>query len=235
MPDARASAPRQTVGALSITGPWRTASGRWRVEATDTVLEESAHKDFSSQGKAMAWLAELITGQQEADPLAQPDAAIKHGKRSNDGNASAFAQLAQSSTLTKRDTRQGPVPDAPRDPVAAPFNLRAVRDVLTDYELDPFAEIAKVLMQKGPLTNRGVPVLDADGQPFMVEQVTGLERAKVLVELAQYVTPKLKAIEMKVEDKRQLTDEQLAQRIGALTAKLAAAASLPAVDPEAAA
>ena len=97
-----------------------------------------------------------------------------------------------------------------------------VREVLTEYELDPFAELAKVLMRQEPLVSRaGSPVLDDEGKPVMVDRITGVERAKVLVELAQYVSPKLKAVEMKVEDNRTMTDEQLAQRINALMGKLA--------------
>ena len=228
MPDARASAPKQHVGSLTITGPWLLAPGRWRVEAYDNVLEDAAHKDFGSQGKAFAFIAGLVTGQAEPDPLA---VAIPN-KRSVDAAAGAFGQLAQSPQLTRQHTRDH-TPGVPRDPATSPFNLRAVRDVLTAYELDPFAEIAEVLMRKAPARDRSGAVLtDDEGKAIMSPQIGGLERAKVLIELAQYITPKLKAVEMKVEDKRTLTDEQLADRIGALTAKLVAAANLPPVNPE---
>lgn len=219
---APSDAPRQHVGPLLVIGPWQSAPGRWRVEAVDEVLEERATKEFDSKGKAQVFLAALVSGQDAADPLSNADAAVKHGKRSNDANQSAFGQLAQSSQLDKKHTRTDTRDGAARDPESAPFNLRAVREVLTEYELDPFAELAKVLMRQEPLVSRaGSPVLDDEGKPVMVDRITGVERAKVLVELAQYVSPKLKAVEMKVEDNRTMTDEQLAQRINALMGKLA--------------
>lgn len=205
------SAPRRTFGDLTVIGPWHAASGRWRLQAQDDLTGETVEKTFPTPERAETWLAELTSGHQAVDPMVE--AAPRDDRRS------AF-EPAQAATLNGHHTRHS-VPGQKRDQVAAPFNLRAVAEVLVDYELDPIAEIAKVLMERKPLMRNGVPVIDPETQkPVMVEQVTGLERGKLLVELAQYVRPKLKAVEMKVETKDDLTDEKLAERIGKLMSKL---------------
>jgi hypothetical protein len=206
------SAPRRTFGDLTVIGPWHAASGRWRLQAQDDLTGETVEKTFPTPERAETWLAELTSGHQAVDPMVE---AAPPDKR-----RSAF-EPAQAATLNGHHTRHSAPAGQARDAKAAPFNLRAVAEVLVDYELDPIAEIAKVLMERKVLMRNGVPVIDPEtNKPVMVEQVTGLERGKLLVELAQYVRPKLKAVEMKVETKDDLTDEKLAERIGKLMAKL---------------
>lgn len=93
------------------------------------------------------------------------------------------------------------------------FNLRAVVDVLTAEGLDPTAEIAKILKAQKPVMHRnGTPALDADGEPLMEPVLDGDTRAKVLLELQQYVHPKLKAVEVKMTGPT-MSDEQIDARL----------------------
>lgn len=212
-------APRRTFGDILVIGPWHAASGRWRLQAVDDLTGETVEKTFPTPERAETWLAEFATGTAPVDPLA---VERPHNKHSTDTHTQGTSNAASPVQLNGWYTRQSAAPGHKRDAKAAPFNLRAVAEVLTEYELDPIAEIAKVLMERKPALKRdGTPVIDPDtGQPVMVEQVTGLERGKLLVELAQYVRPKLKAVEMKVETKDDLTDEKLNERIGKLMGKL---------------
>lgn len=96
------------------------------------------------------------------------------------------------------------------------FNLRGVLEVLQDCGLDPTAEIAAILQAEKPVLRRnGEVVLDEQGEPLMEPSLDIDMRAKVLLELQQYVHPKLKAVEMTVK-KPELTDEQIERRITAL-------------------
>jgi uncharacterized protein with von Willebrand factor type A (vWA) domain len=179
------------------------------VRAVDTLLEDSFDKDFSSEQKGLDFITDIVLGESRKNPLTR---TVNPGQ--------LVTELAQSpAQLTKSHTRGKQA--GGKDPDAAPFNLRPVAEVLAQYGLDPFAEIAKVLMDEVPILKRdGTPELDDDGKPRMRVQVAGVDRAKVLTELAQYVTPKLKAVEMKVEDRRKWTDEELDERIAGLMAKL---------------
>jgi hypothetical protein len=105
----------------------------------------------------------------------------------------------------------------PKDAATAPFNLKAVTEALTDAGLDPFVELARALQETVTVLQAdGSPRLGPDGQPIRRLVMGARDRASVLIELAQYYTPKLKAVEVKVEDKRQLTEEQLNERIAAI-------------------
>lgn len=102
------------------------------------------------------------------------------------------------------------------------MNLRGVVEVLSEFGLDPTVELARVLTGHRKVLDRsGNPVLDTEGQPI-TEPILGDEmRTKVLLELQQYVHPKLKAVEMTVK-KAELTDEQVEARLQQLLAKAAA-------------
>lgn len=98
------------------------------------------------------------------------------------------------------------------------FNLRAVVDVLEAEGLDPTAEIAKILKAEVPVLNRdGSPMLGADGEPIMKPVLDGDTRARVLLELQQYVHPKLKAVEVKMTGPT-MSEEQIDQRLRHLLA-----------------
>lgn len=110
--------------------------------------------------------------------------------------------------------------------VRGTFNLRGVVEVLTEFGLDPVAELARALQKTKPVYERDdegrlVPVLDGNTglqlrEPVLEEAV----RVKVLTELTNFVHPKLKAVEMTVK-KPELTDAQLDQRLAALMKRAA--------------
>lgn len=102
------------------------------------------------------------------------------------------------------------------------MNLRAVSEALVEAGLDPAVEILRILQAKVPATTRGgAPVLDAKGQPIMVDAIDPDTKLRTLNEMLQYTQPKLKAVEMKVSGHLELDDDQLNQRLSALIAKAA--------------
>lgn len=99
------------------------------------------------------------------------------------------------------------------------FNLRAVADVLAAEGLDPTIEIIKILNEQRPRTYRnGTPVLDENGEPITEPALDSDTRARVLLELQQYVHPKLKAVEIKMTGPV-LSDEQIDARLQHLLSK----------------
>lgn len=206
---------RWRVGSLRVSGPHRHIRGTkvsWEVLAVDEAIEDTASKIFYSKAKALAFINELVSGAPPIDPLAQ------------DGNSRVAQHHADEQrvpappTLNGRHTRARPVDGEPKDAATAPFNLRAVKEVLEDEQMDPFVEIARALTEEVPVLQAdGTPRLDpVYGKPLMRRVIGARDRASILIELAQYYTPKLKAVEMKVEDKRELTEEQLNDRIATL-------------------
>ena len=100
------------------------------------------------------------------------------------------------------------------------MNLRAVADVLAAEGLDPTVEIVKILKaQKPVLTRSGTQVLDADGEPAMQDVLDGDTRARVLLELQQYVAPKLKAVEVKMTGHTK-SEEEIDARLAHLLQKV---------------
>lgn len=224
------------VGPLRVIGPTKQTSHggpavRWVVTAIDSVAEDIAEKVFPSAAKAQAFIDELVSGAPPVDPLAEVAPTIS-GACSNRGSQGqkTLGEIAPPTppTLDGRHTRRAPGDGGPgakgaKDPDAAPFNLKSVREALIQEGLDPFVEVARVLTERVPVMQDGKPVLDAEGRPITVPRIGGVDRAKILVELGQYVEPKLKAVEVKVEDKTQLTEDQLNARIARLFAADAAA------------
>lgn len=221
-----APVPVVTLDGIRIRGPERVThrgKGVWLVSAVDPVLETVEEKHFTSKAGAQAFIAQLA-GVPLVDPLAesagQPSTSAKGGAPITYATATTLAAPAPPQLTRSHTRRVDPAVNADKQPDAAPFNLRAVRDVLIEYELDPFAEIAKVLQKTTRKLIRdsdGRPVLGPDGEQQYQEDdlITGRDRATILVELAQYIAPKLKSVEMKVEDKGRLTIEELDQRISA--------------------
>lgn len=217
-----APAKRSTVevDGYRLCGPEKDGR-RWRVTLVDVVLESVEEKWFDSKTHAQAFVDGLVTGHAPVNPLdeATPERRLdKHVVSERPEAAPAPPQLNRSHTR-----HLDPKVRETKDPEAAKFNIGAVREVLERYRLDPFAEIAEVLQAQ-----RAEPVRDADGKitgTQMVPLIGGMDRAKILVELGQYVAPKLKAVEMKVKDLRELGDDELAKRIAALQAKEAKAAT----------
>lgn len=102
------------------------------------------------------------------------------------------------------------------------INLKMVAEALADEGLDPTTEMIRILKAKVPLTTRGgVPVLDAKGEPVLVNAIDDDVRLRTLGAMLEYTQPKLKAIEMKLSGHLDLSDEQIDARLHALMAKVA--------------
>ena len=213
------------IGTTRIEGPLRVpprlagGNSEWHVKATDTLVEDSITKVFSSVGKAQTFIDEITSGAAPVDPLAGgPDAPAK--------SIGAAAKVpspvgATPATLTHRNARMTAPAGGKRDANVSPFNLKAVAEALIGEEMDPFVEVAKALKKRyWVIDGDGKAVIDpTTGEPAWRYEIGITDRAKILIELGQYIAPKLKAVEVKVEDKRTLSEEQLNDRIGAFLAR----------------
>lgn len=102
------------------------------------------------------------------------------------------------------------------------MNLKAVSEALVEEGLDPATEFAKVLKGRPMVDDAGNPVIDPrTGQPAREYDIDPDIRVRMLSEILQYTQPKLKAVEVKLDGRMELTAEQLDQRLGALLAKAA--------------
>lgn len=107
---------------------------------------------------------------------------------------------------------------------ASGFNLRGVAEVLAEAGLNPAEELVRVLKERRVVTDRnGNAILDEKGEPVTEPTIDHTLRVKVLMEMQQFVAPKLKAVEVTVKEP-DLTEEQIDQRIAALQEKQARAA-----------
>lgn len=214
------------VGTLTVIGPLRmpprsglggTGAPQWQVMAHDTAIEETAEKVFSSATKAQRFIDSLVDGHPPEDPLANEP--TRHG---------LSMVLTTTPTPPRFDGRHTRIDRKAGETVAehgahAPFNLKAVAEALTGEGCDPFVEVARAVQERRPvMKGDGTPLIDPKtGEPVMVYVIGPTDRAKILIELGQYVSPKLKAVEVKVEDKRELTAEQLNDRIAAILGRKA--------------
>lgn len=107
---------------------------------------------------------------------------------------------------------------------ASGFNLRGVSEVLAEAGLNPTVELVKAISERRVVTDRnGKPVVDADGNQVTEPVIDNTLRVKVLMEMQQFVAPKLKAVEVTVKEP-DLTEEQIDARIAALQERQARAA-----------
>lgn len=112
-----------------------------------------------------------------------------HGESFRNGNE---LQVAKSATDLAESAPQIPPGGVPKK---SGINLRKVAEVLAEYNMDPTVEIVKVL-----------PQLD------------DALKAKVMLELIQYIQPKLKSIEVNATV-QELTPEQAKKRLAHLMGK----------------
>lgn len=100
------------------------------------------------------------------------------------------------------------------------INLRAVSEVLSDYGMDPAAEMVRILTAKEPvLDTDGAPILDENGEPMTRPTLDADTRLRFMNELLQYTQPKLKSVDVKIDHTADLTDDQLNRRIALLLSK----------------
>jgi hypothetical protein len=180
---------------------------RWIV-AVEDVLGERVEKVFSSKSRALDFYTELWLGMSrtEAEQRANPDLPQRQtevqGARGNLQWHEAVAPTVQATHQAKTKKREG-------------LNLRKVAEVLSSYGLDPIETIAEALVP--------VAVVDSTtGVTYEEHRLSLEERARIALELVQYVHPKLKAVEMKIDGTLAgMSQEQLDNRLQLLLARAA--------------
>jgi len=218
-----AIAPVIVVGGLRISGPFKHGR-QWGVTAVDSITEETVEKLFASQALAQRFIDEFTGGKAAVDPLADdPDGPAKTNALADKRKAEVAPTPGN---IGWNNVRLSPHAGA-KDATPAKFNLRPVVEALEAYGLDPFMEIARSLTEKVQAFKRdGSPAIDPNtGEPIMVDNIGGLARAQLLMQLGEFTAPRLKAVEMKVKDERTLTAEQLDAKIAVLLKRDAAAAA----------
>lgn len=170
----------------------------WVVTAEDQVLGVMERKKFRTHRQALDFYTSVLLG--KAAVHERLDSLPESGRRSVDANT-------QATDLAKSGTAQFD----PRGRHTDGINLKEVSEVLAGYGLDPIAEIAGILVPHD--------VVDADtGVESKGYQLDAKERVKALLELTQYVRPKLKAVEVTTKS-GDLTDKQVDDRLKILLAK----------------
>lgn len=210
-------------GLITFSEPRMAPGGLYAVDITDTDSFEVVTKTFPSKARAAEWVATQLvgdtsrsvanrvgrTGSTKVGGVQEPDA--------DDGTSIAAGMAAAGgyATTARPEVRNG---GQTRTATKDRFRLRPVRDVLEAYELDPTAEIAKAMQATKPVFKDGVPVLGEDGKPLQVPVLDERTRAMVATELMQYVTPKLKAIEVIPKDDTPRTPEEIDAKLNQLIA-----------------
>jgi hypothetical protein len=210
-------AKRREVPGLSIGEPVRRPDGLWSQTVTDPVTEDSVTKVFATRNQAAEWVANTMLGVSTThEPLDLRPPGVRRQPQET-----ACTEAATSGVQSDHRSLLGRNGSGAK---AGKFNLRKVAEVLESYELDPIAHLAQILTVGTPLVDpkTGDAQLDAQGQPVYVSTISPTDRAKLFMELAQFVHPKLKAVEMKVEDKRSLTEAQLTERLARVMGSLSA-------------
>lgn len=182
--------------------------GDWVVLVRDTTTGQAVERKFPSQRLALEWTASQLAGAQPHLTAARADLTRPRTGCSaldDDDGPSIADGLAADAAARRPDTSvDGPsgVEVSVRATNAAKksggFALRAVADVLESAGLDPTVEIVRVLQARRPVYRRdGSPAIDPETGEQATEPVLDPEvTAKTLLELQQYVKPKLKAVEV---------------------------------------
>lgn len=190
-------------GRLVLGAPAVGRDGLYHVTVTDTEANQTVEKTFTSLARANDWITDQMTGVKPH--LTAARARLTGCSVLDDDEPSIAEGLAAAAAARRPDTSlEGPsgvevskraTGDAKR---RGGFALRAVRDVLEEHGLDPTVEIVRVLKLRRPLYRKdGSPMLNPETGEHLTESVLDAEtQAKTLLELQQYVTPKLKAVEV---------------------------------------
>lgn len=178
------------------------------VVAIEDVLGERVEKKFASKSRALDFYTEVWLGisRTEAAMQADPDLPQRQtevqGARGNLQWTEAIAPTVQADGRAVMRNRKA-------------INLRKVAEVLESYGLDPTETIADAL----------VPVVTVDpdtGVQMDEHRLSTEQRAHIALELMQYLHPKLKAVEMKIDGTLAgMTQEQLDNRLQLLLARAA--------------
>lgn len=176
------------------------------IVAIEDVLGERLEKKFASKSRALDFYTELWLGMSrtEAARRADPDlpAPTTEMRRNVVSLADAQTPTVQAGHRAQLRNRKA-------------INLRKVAEVLSSYGLDPTETIADALVP--------VQTIDPDtGVEVDEHRLSTEQRAHIALELMQYLHPKLKAVEMKIDGTLAgMTQEQLDARLQLLLARAA--------------
>lgn len=180
--------------------------GGWIV-AIEDVLGEKLEKKFRSKSRALDFYTEVWLG------ISRTDAAMKANpdlpQRTVDvrRNIPNLHEVVASGVQADHRARNRLRPGS--------FNLRKVAEVLESYGLDPTETIAEAL----------VPVVTIDpdtGIEMHEHRLSAEERARLAMQLMEYLHPKLKSVDMKIDGTLAgMTQEQLDARLQLLLSKAA--------------
>ena len=177
-----------------LHAPELLPNGRWVVRAEDTVLGVTETRDFETHRRAQDFHTLLLQAKNEKLEQAGDE---QHRKTSVDAGR-PLTDLAVTQMDGRSRSRTGKMA------------MRTVAETLAGYGLDPAVEISGILMPRMEI--------DPDGVERQKYALDDRERAKALLELMQYVHPKLKAVEItKLPD--EMTEEQVDRKLEALFAK----------------
>lgn len=219
-------------GRIHFADPRPCGSGLYLVLITDVETGETTEKTFISHAKACSWVASQISGvplysgarvDLKVAKRASRDRRVASVLDDDDpkDDESIAEGLANDAGLQRPATVQAvssQVKQGGRKPYG--FRVKAVREVLESYGLDPTAELVKVLQARKPIYRNGQQVIDdATGEAITEPVLDAKTSASVLIDMQQYVTPKLKAIETRIIDERPKTVDEIDGEIARLLAK----------------
>lgn len=225
-------------GRLRFNAPVPIDGGKAMVTIVDATTGEHHEKVFRSMSRACDWVTAQVTGM--STPMQHDTKALTKARE----NAPVWCSVLDDDDGAETSIADGLRRDAGyRMPITAAaqgrpqagasttgnpkygFRLKAVREVLEEYQLDPTAELVKVLRKRRPVYVKGQPLIDDITQEPVTEPVLDEKTtAVILTDMQQYIAPKLKAVETRIVDDRPKTLEQIDAEIAALLAKRTAQA-----------
>tara|TARA_R110000868_G_scaffold123069_1_gene326118 strand:+ start:158 stop:823 length:666 start_codon:yes stop_codon:yes gene_type:complete len=177
----------------------------WVVRAEDKVLGVMETKKFRSQALALDFYASVLLGKAPKTKEEKIDARI-------DSLSTPVGKSTRSTAARATDLAQsGKAQFDPRGRNSGKPNLEDVHTVLASYGLDTIVELAGILVPHDIIGDDG----EVEGQGY---QLDPKERAKTLLELTQYIRPKLKAVEVTTKGD-ELTEKQVDDRLRSLLDK----------------
>ncbi len=180
----------------------------WVVAIAD-VLGERLEKKFASKSRALDFYTEVWLGISRTEQAVKASGGALPGLETTETAGFKRPQLADMAASGAQAGHQA------RLKLRKAINLRKVAEVLESYGLDPTETIADAL----------VPVVTIDpdtGVEMDEHRLSTEQRAHIALELMQYLHPKLKAVEMKIDGTLAgMTQERLDARLQLLLARAA--------------
>jgi hypothetical protein len=220
------------VGVLTVNPPEQRL-GEWVCAVVHRDRKETVLRPFGAgpdgKAKALEWYTTQALAASHTLP-SRPEVPLAAGRGQarrtcaalddEDEHTSVAAGLAAEAGYQQPITAQAASGKQLSDVGKKRYGLRVgrVREVLEEYGLDPTAELAKVLLKRKPLFDRktGQPLLDEHGVQLTEPVLDEKTATGVLIDLQQYVAPKLKAVEVIQKDDLPESVEEVDSRINRL-------------------